>query len=173
VGAIPGQYSYSQRSVNHFRLVLEKAAEHRINVICHECMHATGEVRTYPNALAREAVRGQEYDAFSAGNSPFHTLTIPFTRMLSGTMDYTPGIVNIAWDPQNLGRRVHTTVAKQLSYYLNYFSGVQMAADLPETFAGAPGLAFIEDVPARWAESHVLSAAIGDHLVTARRAGSD
>jgi alpha-glucosidase len=172
VGQIPGQYAYSQRSVNHFRLVLEKAAEHRINVLCHECVHATGEVRTYPNAVAREAVRGQEYDAFSAGNSPFHTLTIPFTRMLSGPMDYTPGIMNIGWDPQNLGRRVHTTVAKQLSYYLNYFSGVQMAADLPEHYAGAPGLAFIEDVPVRWAESHVLSAAIGDHLVTARRAGS-
>ena len=101
-----------------------------------------------PNAIAREAVRGQEYDAFSAGNSPEHTLTIPFTRMLSGPMDYTPGIMNILWDPQNLGRRVHTTVAKQLSYYVNYFSGVQMAADLPEHYAGAPGLAFIEDVPA-------------------------
>ncbi|GAA3188327.1 glycoside hydrolase family 97 catalytic domain-containing protein [Dactylosporangium siamense] len=173
VGQIPGQYTYSQRSVNHFRLVLQKAAAHKINVICHECVHATGEVRTFPNALAREAVRGQEYDAFSAGNSPEHTLTIPFTRMLSGPMDYTPGIMDIEWDPQGLDRRVHTTVAKQLSYYLNYASGVQMAADLPEHYAGAPGLRFIEQVPARWDESRVLSAAIGDHLVTARRSGSD
>ena len=171
VGQIPGQYTYSQRSVNHFRLVLEKAARHKINVVCHECVHATGEMRTYPNALAREAVRGQEYDAFSAGNTPAHTLTIPFTRMLSGPMDYTPGIMNILWDPQSQGRRVHTTVAKQLSYYLNYFSGVQMAADLPEHYAGAPGLAFIEDVPAEWDESRVLSARVADHLVTARRAG--
>jgi alpha-glucosidase len=173
VGQIPGQYAYSQRSVNHFRLVLEKAAQHRINVFCHECVHATGETRTYPNALAREAVRGQEYDAFSAGNPPVHTVTIPFTRMLSGPMDYTPGIMNIRWDPQGQGRRVHTTVAKQLSYYVNYFSGVQMAADLPEHYAGAPGLRFIEDVPVRWDESRVLSARVADHLVTARRAGSE
>ncbi|MDG4823260.1 glycoside hydrolase family 97 catalytic domain-containing protein [Asanoa sp. WMMD1127] len=172
VGQIPGQYAYSQRSVNHFRLVLEKAAAHKINVLCHECVHATGEVRTFPNAIAREAVRGQEYDAFSAGNSPAHTLTIPFTRMLSGPMDYTPGIMNILWDPQGQGRRVHTTVGKQLSYYVNYFSGVQMAADLPEHYAGAPGLAFIADVPARWDESRVLSARVADHLVTARRSGS-
>ena len=173
VGQIPGQFTYSQRSINHYRMVLEKAAQHKINVVCHECVHATGEVRMYPNALAREAVRGQEYDAFSAGNTPGHTLTIPFTRMLSGPMDYTPGIMNIMWDPQRQGRRVHTTVAKQLSYYLNYYSGVQMAADLPEHYAGAPGLAFIEQVPAKWDESRVLSAAVGDHLVTARRAGSD
>jgi hypothetical protein len=173
VGQIPGQYAYSQRSVNHFRLVLEKAAQHKINVVCHECVHATGEMRTYPNALAREAVRGQEYDAFSAGNTPAHTVTIPFTRMLSGPMDYTPGIMDILWDPQNQGRRVHTTVAKQLSYYVNYFSGVQMAADLPEHYAGAPGLRFIEHVPASWDESRVLSARVADHLVTARRAGSE
>ncbi|MEU4420911.1 glycoside hydrolase family 97 catalytic domain-containing protein [Actinoplanes sp. NPDC024001] len=172
VGAIPGQYAYSQGAVNHFRLVLAKAAEHRINVFCHECVHATGETRTFPNALSREAVRGQEYDAFSAGNPPVHTLTIPFTRMLSGPMDYTPGIMNILWDPQGQGRRVHTTVAKQLAYYVNYFSGVQMAADLPEHYAGAPGLKFIEEVPADWDESRVLSARVADHLVTARRAGS-
>jgi alpha-glucosidase len=173
VGQIPGQHTYSQRAINHYRMVLRKAAEHRINVVCHECAHATGEVRTYPNALSREAMRGQEYDAFSAGNSPEHTLILPFTRMLSGPMDYTPGIMNIGWDPQNLGRRVHTTVAKQLSYYLNYFSGVQMAADLPPHYTGAPGLEFIRTVPARWDESRVLSAGVGDHLVTARRAGPD
>jgi len=173
VGQIPGQFTYSQRSVNHFRLVLEKAAQHRINVLCHECVHATGEMRTYPNAISREAMRGQEYDAFSAGNPPTHTVTLPFTRMLSGPMDYTPGIMDILWDPQGQGRRVHTTVGKQLSYYVNYFSGVQMAADLPEHYAGAPGLEFIEDVPARWDESHVLSARVADHLITARRAGSE
>lgn len=173
VGKIDGHNQYDQGMVNHYRFVLEKAAEHHINVICHECVHGSGEVRTYPNALAREAVRGQEYDAFSEGNSPEHTLVLPFTRMLSGPMDYTPGIMDILWDPQNAGRRGHTTVAKQLSYYVNYFSGVQMAADLPEHYAGTPGLKFIEDVPARWDETRVLSATVGDHLVTARRSGHE
>jgi alpha-glucosidase len=173
VGRIPGHHHYDQRMVNHFRLVLETAARHRVNVICHECVHGTGETRTYPNALSREAVRGQEWDAFSEGNSPEHTLILPFTRMLSGPMDYTPGIMNVRWDPRNAGRRVHTTLAKQLAYYVTYFSGVQMAADLPQHYAESPGLKFIEDVPSTWDETRVLSAGIGDHLVTARRAGTD
>lgn len=173
VGRIPGHHHYDQRMVNHFRLVLETAARHRVNVICHECVHGTGETRTYPNALSREAVRGQEWDAFSEGNSPEHTLILPFTRMLSGPMDYTPGIMNVRWDPRNAGRRVHTTLAKQLAYYVTYFSGVQMAADLPQHYAESPGLKFIEDVPSTWDETRVLSAEIGDHLVTARRAGTD
>ncbi|TDC54735.1 glycoside hydrolase family 97 protein [Actinomadura sp. KC345] len=173
VGEIPGHHHFDQRMVNHYRLVLEKAAEHRINVICHECVHGTGETRTYPNALAREAVRGQEWEAFSAGNSPEHTLILPFTRNLSGPMDYTPGIMNILWDPQKAGRRVHTTLAKQLAYFVTYSSGAQMAADLPEHYADSPGLRFIEDVPARWDETKVLSAEVGDSLVVARRAGTD
>lgn len=173
VGDIPGHHHFDQRMVNHYRLVLEKAARHRINVICHECVHGTGETRTYPNALAREAVRGQEWDALSEGNTPEHTLVLPFTRMLSGPMDYTPGIMNVGWDPRKTGRRVHTTPGKQLAYYITYSSGVQMAADLPEHYAESPGLKFIEDVPATWDETRVLSAEIGDHLITARRSGTD
>jgi alpha-glucosidase len=173
VGNIPGHNHYDQRMVNHYRLVLQKGAQHGLNIDCHECVHASGETRTYPNAIAREAVRGQEWDAFSAGNTPEHTLILPFTRNLSGPMDYTPGIMDIRWDPQNLGRRVHTTVGKQLAYYVTYFSGVQMAADLPEHYQNAPGLGFIEHVPAKWDQTEVLSAEIGKHLITARRSGTD
>ncbi|GAA0588895.1 glycoside hydrolase family 97 protein [Actinomadura livida] len=173
VGKIPGRHHFDQRMVNHYRLVLEKAARHRINVICHECVHGTGETRTYPNALAREAVRGQEWEAFSRGNTPEHTLILPFTRMLSGPMDYTPGIMNIRWDPQKAGRRVHTTLAKQLAYYVTYSSGAQMAADLPRHYENSPGLKFLEDVPVTWDETRVLSAEVGDHLVMARRSGTD
>ncbi|MFB4305279.1 glycoside hydrolase family 97 protein [Actinomadura sp. GTD37] len=174
VGDVPGHHHYDQRMVNHYRLVLEKAARHRINVDCHECVHATGEVRTFPNALAREAVRGQEWDAIDDdGDTPEHTLVLPFTRMLSGPMDFTPGIMDVLWDPRKNGRRVRTTAAKQLAYYVAYFSGVQMAADLPEHYAKSPGLKFIEDVPVTWDETKVLSADIGDHLVVARRSGAD
>ncbi|MFI7276965.1 glycoside hydrolase family 97 protein [Streptomyces sp. NPDC049879] len=173
VGDIPGHNHYDQFMINHYRRVLEAAAEHRINVNCHECVHASGEMRTYPNAISREAVRGQEWDAFSEGNTPEHTLILPFTRGLSGPMDYTPGIMDILWDPQQLGRRVHTTVGKQLAYYVTYFSGLQMAADLPEHYRDAPGLGFIRDVPARWDRTEVLAAEVGDHLVTARRSGRE
>ncbi|NKZ03477.1 glycoside hydrolase family 97 protein [Actinomadura latina] len=173
VGRIPGHHHYDQRMVNHYRLVLEKAAQHRINVDCHECVHGTGEVRTYPNALAREAVRGQEWDAIGDGNTPEHTLILPFTRMLSGPMDYTPGIMDVLWDPRDAGRRVHTTAAKQLAYYVTYFSGVQMAADLPEHYEKSPGLTFIQDVPVTWDETRVLSAEIGDQVVIARRSGAE
>ncbi|XRQ10223.1 glycoside hydrolase family 97 protein [Actinomadura welshii] len=173
VGEIPGHHHFDQRMVDHYRLVLEKAAQHRINVICHECVHGTGETRTYPNALAREAVRGQEWEAFSEGNTPEHTLILPFTRGLSGPMDYTPGIMRTGWDPQKAGRRVDTTPAKQLAYYVTYASGAQMAADLPEHYADSPGLRFIEDVPVTWDETRVLSAEVGDHLVVARRSGTD
>ncbi|MFA1541441.1 glycoside hydrolase family 97 protein [Actinomadura monticuli] len=174
VGKIPGHHHYDQRMVGHYRLVLEKAAQHRINVDCHECVHATGEARTFPNALAREAVRGQEWDAIDdEGDTPEHTLILPFTRMLSGPMDFTPGIMDVLWDPRRSGRRVHTTAAKQLAYYVAYLSGVQMAADLPEHDAKSPGLRFIEDVPVTWDETKVLSSGIGDHLVIARRSGAD
>ncbi|NVI87170.1 glycoside hydrolase family 97 protein [Actinomadura sp. BRA 177] len=173
VGKIAGHHHYDQRMVNHYRLVLEKAAQYRINVDCHECVHATGEVRTFPNALAREAVRGQEWDAIGDGNSPEHTLILPFTRMLSGPMDYTPGIMDVLWDPRGDGHRVHTTAAKQLAYYVTYFSGMQMAADLPEHYVKSPGLRFIEDVPVTWDETRVLAAEVGDHLVVARRSGAD
>lgn len=172
VGKIPGHNHYDQRMVKHYRTVLRKAAEHRIMVDCHECVHASGETRTYPNAISREAVRGQEWDAFSDGNPPGHTLVLPFTRGLAGPMDYTPGIVNPAYDPKGTGRRVHTTVAKQLAYYVQFLSGVQMAADTPANYRGHPGaLRFIERVPATWDETRVLSAEVGEHLTVARRHG--
>lgn len=165
-------HRYDQTMVNHFRKVLVEAAKNQINVNCHECVHSTGEARTYPNAIAREAVRGGEYDAFTTeGNSPEHTLIIPFTRMLTGPMDYTPGIMNITWDPAGRGTRVHTTAAKQLAEAVNYFSGVQMAADTPENYSVNRGIEFYKGLPASWDETRVVSADIGQELVTARRSG--
>ncbi|MGO1316025.1 MAG: glycoside hydrolase family 97 catalytic domain-containing protein [Cellulomonadaceae bacterium] len=168
----PKHHRYDQAMINHFRYVLTEAAKNQINVNCHECVHGTGESRTFPNAISREAVRGQEWDAFSEGNSPEHTLILPFTRMLSGPMDYTPGVMNVTMNSRNPGSwRVHTTAAKQLAQAVTYFSGVQMAADLPENYELNRGIEFYDGLPASWDETRVLSGEIGEHLVTARRSG--
>ena len=170
----PKHHRYDQTMVNHFRFVLEQAARNQINVNCHECVHGTGEIRTFPNAVSREAVRGQEWDAFSSGNTPEHTMILPFTRMLAGPMDYTPGIMNVTANSRHPGDwRVHTTAAKQLAQAVNYFSGVQMAADLPENYKLNRGIEFYRGLPASWDETKVLKAEIGKYLVTARRSGEN
>lgn len=166
-----GHNQFDQTMVNHYRYVLTEAAKNKINVDCHECVHSTGEARTYPNAISREAVRGGEYDAFSSGNTPEHTLILPFTRNLSGPMDYTPGIMDPLWQPQGNSNRGHSTAAKNLAMAVNYFSGVQMAADLPEHYRLNRGIEFYQGLPASWDETRVLSAQIGQELVEARRSG--
>lgn len=168
-------HRYDQEMVNHFRFVLEEAAKYQINVNCHECVHGTGEIRTFPNAISREAVRGGEWEAFSGtGNPPEHQLILPFTRGLSAPMDYTPGIMNVTYNNRNQGSwRVHSTASKQLAMTINYFSGVQMAADMIEHYSLNRGIEYYDGLPAQWDESRVQSAEIGDHLVTARRSGTN
>lgn len=167
----PKHHRYDQTMVNHYRTVLTEAAKNKINVNCHECVHGTGETRTFPNAISREAVRGGEWDAFSSGNSPEHTLILPFTRGLAGPMDYTPGIMNVTWNPDGSGRRVHSTAAKQLAEAVVYHSGVQMAADTPDNYAVNDGIEFYRGLPASWDRTEVVSARIGQEIVTARRSG--
>jgi hypothetical protein len=181
VGAIPGYHHYSQRMVNHYAEVAKKAAAHKIMINVHEPIKPTGEERTYPNFMTREGLRGMEWNAWSAGNPASHTLTLPFTRMLGGPLDYNPGIFDILWAPPKIPEspfyggpptRVHTTRAHQLSLYVLLLSGLQMVTDLPEHYEGQPELTFIEDVPATWDETRVLHADIGEYLTIARRSGS-
>lgn len=167
-----GQHHHGQWMVFHYRSILEKAAEKRIMLDAHEPIKPTGLSRTYPNMMTREGVRGMEYNAWSEGNPPEHTTILPFTRMLGGPLDYTPGILDVMLEgykaPEN---RVHTTVAKQLALYVVLLSPLQMAADLPENYEGNPAFEFIERVPCTWDETRVLDAAIGDYVVIARRSG--
>jgi alpha-glucosidase len=135
----------------------------------HEPIKDTGISRTWPNMLAREGARGQEYNAWSEGNGPDHTTILPFTRMLSGPMDFTPGIVNVTIEPYKPDNRVPTTVAKQLALYVVIYSPLQMATDLPEHYEGNPAFGFIRSVPVDWDETRVLNAAIGDYVTIARR----
>ncbi len=168
-----GQHHHGQWMVFHYRKILEKAADARIMLDVHEPIKPTGISRTYPNMMTREGVRGMEYNAWSEGNPPEHTTILPFTRMLAGPLDYTPGIFDLTFNEYKPDNRVHTTMAKQLALYVVLLSPLQMAPDLPENYEGHPAFEFIERVPCTWDETRVLDAAIGDHVVIARRRGRD
>jgi alpha-glucosidase len=173
---------YDQAMVNHYRDTIRRAARHHLMVEAHEMVKDTGERRTYPNIMTREAVRGIEWEAWSEGNPPEHLVNIPFTRMVSGPVSYTPGIFETTWDPGGPGRppwrtlehtRVHSTRAAQLAIYPVYLSGLQMMADIPEHYEGEPELEFLERVPTTWDDTKVLNGRIGDHVTVARRSGHD
>jgi alpha-glucosidase len=164
-----GVHHHSQKMVNHYQRVVERAAEHEIMLDVHEPIKPTGLRRTWPNLMTQEGVRGMEYDAWSKGNPPEHTLILPFTRMLAGPLDYTPGIVNLTPDDIQPHHRVRTTLAKQLANTVLLYSPVQMAADLVEHYDGHDALEFLEHLPTDWSESHVLHARIGAFLTMARR----
>jgi len=163
------EWHHGQFGVEYYRNVLKKAAQYHLSVNFHEPIKDTGERRTYPNMMAREGARGQEYNAWSDGNPPSHTATLPFTRMLAGPMDFTPGVLDVEIKQGYEGRDVHTTAAKQLALYVVLYSPIQMLADLPENYVGNPGLQFLQDVPTDWNDTKVLNAKIGAYITTVRK----
>ena len=168
-----GQHHHGQWMINHYQRVTERAAAHHIALDVHEPIKPTGLCRTWPNLMSGEGVRGTEYEAWSDGNPPEHTTIIPFTRGLAGAIDYTPGVFAVTFPKYREGRRVHTTLAKQLALYVTIFSPLQMAADLPENYEGQPAFQFIRDVPVTWDETRALNCSIGDFITLARRSGQD
>lgn len=168
-----GEFHDGQWMVNHYLRVAEKLAENKLMLNAHESVHPTGLNRTYPNWLACEAARGNEFNAWSVGNPPEHETILPFTRMMGGPMDYTPGIFQIKmnyYDPIKK-EQVHTTLAKQLALYLTMYSPLQMAADLPENYEKYPdAFQFIKDVALDWDDSKYLEAEPGDYITVARKA---
>lgn len=166
-----GEHHDGQWMVQHYVRVAQKAAQHHIMLDAHEPMRPTGLQRTYPNWLACEAGRGNEYNAFSTGNPPEHETIMPFTRLMGGPMDYTPGIFKLKNYSYNPERQVHTTLAKQLALYVTMYSPLQMAADLPENYAGhMDAFQFIKDVAVDWDDTRVLEAEPGDYVTIARKA---
>ena len=162
------EWHHGQFGVNYYRFVLKKAAEYQLAVNFHEPIKDTGERRTYPNMMCREGARGQEYNAWSEGNPPSHTVILPFTRMLCGPMDFTPGVLDVTIK-ERAGRSVHTTVAKQLAFYVTFFSPIQMMADLPENYDGNPAFQFLLDVPCDWEDTQVLNGEVGEYLTMVRK----
>jgi hypothetical protein len=167
-----GEHHYGQWLVNHYQYALEKAAEYKIMVNAHEAVRPTGLSRTFPNLLANESARGTEYESFG-GNNADHTTILPFTRLMGGPMDYTPGIFQTkisAYNPSNTSF-VHSTLARQLALYVTMYSPLQMAADLPETYNKyKDAFQFIKDVAVDWDDTKVLEAEPGDYITFARKA---
>jgi alpha-glucosidase len=166
----------SQYMVRHHRRVIETAARYGLMLDVHEPIKDTGERRTWPNLLAREGSRGMEYNAWGGegGNPPEHETILFFTRMLAGPMDFTPGIFDLFLRSSGHPRtpedaRPRTTLAKQLALYVVLYSPLQMAADLPENYAGQPAFQFIRDVAVDWDTTRVLNGRIGDYVVVARK----
>ena len=170
------QYNRSQAGVQHYRRVIEKAAAHKVAIDNHEPVMPTGLQRTYPNLMTQEGVRGQEWNAWSTdGGSPAsHVTILPFTRMLAGPADYTPGVFNFE-NPVHPNTRVHATLANQLGLFVVLYSPLQMACDLPENYLRYPdAFEFIRRVPCDWEQSRLLCGEIGEYAVMARQErGSD
>jgi glucan 1,4-alpha-glucosidase len=166
-----GEHHYSQWILNHYQYVIEKAADYKIMVNAHEAVRPTGICRTYPNMIGNESARGTEFQAFG-GSKPNHTTILPFTRLMGGPMDYTPGIfeMDISKLNPNNNSHVNTTLANQLGLYVTMYSPLQMAADLPENYNRfLDAFQFIKDVPVEWTESKYLEAEPGYYITIARK----
>lgn len=158
-----GDFHSSQVGVRHYQKTVEMAAERKMMLDIHEPVKGTGIERTWPNLMTREGVMGQEYEGGAV--SPEHATVLPYTRLLAGPLDYTPGLFNLS----HTSRKVRTTLAKQLAFYITMYSPMQMAADLPEHYEAHPAFAFIKDVPVNWDKTIPLDGVIGDYYIVARK----
>ena len=183
-GGMPNGYAHhSQYGVRHYQKVVEAAAAHRIAIDAHEPIKETGIRRTWPNMMTREGARGMEWNAWSAGNSPEHLCTLPFTRLLGGPMDYTPGVFDIYYEAarRNPDRKpwngdysrtcIKTTLARQIANWVILYSPLQMACDLIENYEGHPAFQFFRDFDADCDFSKALDGGIGEYIAVVRRAG--
>jgi hypothetical protein len=167
-----GAHHYDQWTVNHYQYTVEKAADYHIMLNGHEAVRPTGIARTYPNLIGNEAARGTEFQAFG-GSKPNHVTILPFTRLLGGPMDYTPGIFEMDISKLNPDNHSHvnSTLCNQLALYLTMYSPLQMAADLPENYMRFPdAFQFIKDVAVDWDDSKYLEAEPGQYITVARKA---
>ena len=164
-----------QEMVNWYHKVVKKAAEYKLVVDFHGAYKPTGWSRTYPNLLTREGVLGNEYSKWSSRVTPEHNVTLPFTRMLAGPMDYTPGgFLNVTAENFRAGApaQVMSTRAHQLAMFVVYFSPYTVACDHPDNYKNQPGIEFLKEVPTTWDDTRVLSGEVGDHIIMARKKGN-
>lgn len=165
-----GELQHSQWGIRHFRKVIETAARYHLMIVNHEGAMPSGIQRTWPNLIATESMRGQEYNAFDrrGGNPPYHECILPFTRGLGGPMDFTPGIFEYSNEAVP-GTRPQNTLAHQLAEYIVIYSPGHMAADEIENYEHQPAFKFIEDVPTNWERTLVPHAAMGKYVIYVRQ----
>ncbi len=166
-----GFYHYDQYTVNHYQYVVEKAAEYKIMINAHEAVRPTGVARTWPNLIGNESARGTEFQAFG-GSKPNHVTILPFTRLIGGPMDYTPGVFEMDISKANPSNNSHcnSTLANQLALYVTMYSPLQMAADFPENYNRfLDAFQFIKDVALDWDDSKYLEAEPGQYITVARK----
>lgn len=170
-GIVRHEWHDGQFMVNEYLHSVTEAAKRGISINTHEPIKDTGLRRTYPNWIAREGARGQEFNAWgNPPNTPEHTAILPYTRMLAGPMDFTPGIFNLAPEGLDAVNRVKTTLTKQLALYVVLYSPIQMAADLPRNYVQRlDAFQFIQDVPTDWSNSIALAGEVGDYVAFARK----
>ena len=184
-GGFKGGYlHHSQYGVRHYQRVVELAAKYQLMIDAHEPIKETGIRRTWPNMMTREGARGMEWNAWSEGNSSTYLCTLPFVRLLSGPMDYTPGIFDInyerakadtariEWNGPNGHTRIKTTLARQIANWVIIYSPLQMGADQIENYQGHPAFQFFRDFNADCDWSEALQGYPGQYIATARRAGN-
>lgn len=175
---------HSQYGVRHYAKVVECARRHGVALVVHEPIKPTGLRRKHPNLMSAEGARGMEWNAWSDGNMPEHTTILPFTRLLAGPMDYTPGIFDITyerikdnpdcrqWNMKDARQcRVHTTLAKQAALWVVLYSPVVMASDLIENYEGHPMFQFFRDYDPDCEWSEALQGEPGEYVAVVRRAG--
>lgn len=166
-----GEYHYGQWMNDHYLHAVKKAADYKIMVNAHEATRPTGLSRTYPNLIGNESARGTEYQAFGGSNAN-HVTILPFTRLIGGPMDYTPGIFEMDLSKVNPDNHSHvnSTLANQLALYVTMYSPLQMAADIPENYDRFPdAFQFIKDVAVDWDDSKYLEAEPGEYITVARK----
>lgn len=183
-GGLPnGHNHHGQFNVRHYRKVVETAAKYHTTLDVHEPIKDTGIRRTYPNMMTREGARGMEWNAWSDGNPPSHHVILPFTRLLAGPMDYTPGIFDITYEriknspdrkkwnlKDSKDCRVNTTLAKQIANWVILYSPLQMASDMIENYEGHPAFQFFRDFDPDCEWSKALDGEPGEYVVIVRKA---
>lgn len=166
-----GEHHYGQWLNNHYLYAIQKAADYKIMVNAHEAVRPTGISRTFPNLIGNESAKGNEYEAFG-GNNVNHTTILPFTRLVGGPMDYTPGIFETHCNKMNPDNnsQVRSTLVRQLALYVTLYSPLQMAADIPENYDRFPdAFQFIKDVPVDWEQTKYIEAEPGEYITIARQ----
>jgi len=179
-GGVP---RHGQTGVRHFQKVVEEAAARQVMIDAHETIKASGIRRTWPNFMTRECGRGMEYNGWSEGNPPSHHEILPYTRLLGGPMDYTPGVFDVqyrsiagmpqvrGWGQPGTQCRVNTTLAKQIANWVVLYSPMQMACDLIGNYEGHPAFQFFRDFDPDCDASEALQGEVGEWIAVVRRAG--